>query len=347
MSYTTHGVDCHPTFNFPIFYKARPALKELLDAAFRRAGIIRHPLSIVPAMRLRHLEVFHAIMQAGSVSAAARAIHVSQPAITRALQQAEADLGFKLFQRLPGRLVATPEAHALHAETGSLHESLRELQQLTVNLRGRGRLRFAATPALAQTVLPRALARLMVQRPEAACEVRTAHAEQMTRDLLARDLDVGLAFEPPGAPGISQTTLGENELVVLSPHGARGMEFDIAGVSLQELARRAPQLRLISLRADDPLGRLLGAACDAADAELEARIEVQTYAIARVLVEDGVGCAIVDGYTASGADPARVRVHRLLPAIRFEVKALVNAHAPLPALAQVMIGHLRDALREA
>jgi DNA-binding transcriptional LysR family regulator len=301
------------------------------------------------AMRLRHLEVFHAIMQTGSVSAAARAIHVSQPAITRALQQAEAELGFKLFQRLPGRLVATPEAHALHAETGQLHESLHELQQLTVNLRGRGRLRFAATPALAQAVLPRALARLLAQRPEAACELRTAHAEQMMRDLLTRDLDLGIAFEPPPSPGITQTTLGESELVVLAPQGAaaRGMDLDGDSIGLAELARRAQALRLITLRPDDPLGRLLAAACEEADVELAARIEVQTYHIARALVEDGTGCAIVDGYTARGIDPARARVLRLTPAIRFEVKLLVNAHAPLPALARVMIAQLELALQQA
>jgi len=285
-------------------------------------------------------------MLTGSISAAARTLHVSQPALTRALQQAESELGFKLFQRARGRLLATPEALALHAETEQLHAGLRELQQLTVNLRGRGRLRFASTPALAEVILPHALARLLAQWPEASCEVRTAHAEQMMRDLLTRDLDLGLAFEPPASPGIEQTTLGENELVVLTPRQPvfKGLDLHSNSVTLQELSARGASLNLISLRADDPLGRLLGAACEAADVELEARIEVQTYQIARALVEDGVGCAIVDGYTARGVDPQRARVHRLIPSIRFKVKVLVNAQAPLPAMARVMIERLREAL---
>ena len=45
-------------------------------------------------MRLRHIEVFQAIRQTGSVSAAAQLLHVSQPAVSKVLQPAEQRLGF-------------------------------------------------------------------------------------------------------------------------------------------------------------------------------------------------------------------------------------------------------------
>lgn len=64
-------------------------------------------------MRLRHIEVFNAVMLTGTVSRAARLISVSQPAVSRILQHAELQLGFALFQRSKGRLVATPEALTL------------------------------------------------------------------------------------------------------------------------------------------------------------------------------------------------------------------------------------------
>lgn len=65
------------------------------------------------AMRLKHIEVFHAVMQTGSVSAAARLLHVTQPAVSRTLQHAELQLGFPLFERVRGRLTPTNEAAAL------------------------------------------------------------------------------------------------------------------------------------------------------------------------------------------------------------------------------------------
>jgi len=50
-------------------------------------------------MRLRHIEVVHAVLLTGSVSAAARLLHITQPAVSRALQHAELQLGFPLFER--------------------------------------------------------------------------------------------------------------------------------------------------------------------------------------------------------------------------------------------------------
>ncbi|WP_340524226.1 LysR family transcriptional regulator, partial [Cupriavidus necator] len=67
-------------------------------------------------MRLRQIEVFRAVMLTGTVSEAARLLHVSQPVVTRVLQHAEASLGFRLFERVRGRLQATPEANALYGD---------------------------------------------------------------------------------------------------------------------------------------------------------------------------------------------------------------------------------------
>jgi DNA-binding transcriptional LysR family regulator len=65
---------------------------------------------------LRHIEIFQAIRQTGSVSAAAQLLHVSQPAVTKVLQHAEQQLGFPLFLRVRGKLQATPEALELERE---------------------------------------------------------------------------------------------------------------------------------------------------------------------------------------------------------------------------------------
>ena len=70
-----------------------------------RSGEARTP----PAspMRLRHIEVFNAIYLSGSISAAAQLLNVSQPSLSKTLQHAEDQLGFKLFRRVRGRLLPT------------------------------------------------------------------------------------------------------------------------------------------------------------------------------------------------------------------------------------------------
>lgn len=86
-------------------------------------------------MRLRHIEIFQAIRQTGSVSAAAQLLHVSQPAVTKVLQHAELQLGFPLFLRIRGKLQPTPEALALEREVDKVSESLQGVRRLAQNLR--------------------------------------------------------------------------------------------------------------------------------------------------------------------------------------------------------------------
>jgi DNA-binding transcriptional LysR family regulator len=64
-------------------------------------------------MRLRHIEIFQAILQTGSVTGAASLLNISQPAASKALQHAEAQLGFSLFTRVRGKLESTAEARIL------------------------------------------------------------------------------------------------------------------------------------------------------------------------------------------------------------------------------------------
>lgn len=111
-------------------------------------------------MRLRHIEVFNAVMLTGSVSAAARLINVTQPAVSRILSHAELQLGFALFHRHKGRLVPTREAQTLFPHIERLFTQLDEVQRLAGSLRGRqreGELHILSVLALSHEVMPRAL----------------------------------------------------------------------------------------------------------------------------------------------------------------------------------------------
>src|SRR5690606_38532804 len=82
------------------------------------------------AMRLRHIEIFEAIRRTGSLTEAAAALHISQPAASKLLAHAEMQLGFKLFERVKGRLVATREAEILSPEVTRLNQDLNSVRRL-------------------------------------------------------------------------------------------------------------------------------------------------------------------------------------------------------------------------
>jgi DNA-binding transcriptional LysR family regulator len=111
-------------------------------------------------MRLRHIEVFNAIMIAGTVSGAAKLINISQPAVSRLLQHAEIQLGFALFQRIKGRLIPTSEALALHPRVEHLFSNLTDVQRLASSLKAaktEATLTVLSILALSHEVLPRAV----------------------------------------------------------------------------------------------------------------------------------------------------------------------------------------------
>ncbi len=102
-------------------------------------------------MKLRHIEVFHAVYLTGSASGAARALNVSQPSISKIIRYAEDQLGFKLFDRTKGRLIPTEKAVKLFAEIEPVFEKVNALKAFATKLAStkKGRLRFAMTPAFA------------------------------------------------------------------------------------------------------------------------------------------------------------------------------------------------------
>src|SRR6478735_1535742 len=87
------------------------------------------PSDIGGAVQLRHVRYFVATADAGSVSAAAARVHVTQPALSRQLRQLEQDLGVTLFDRSAGRLALNRTGRALLPAARDLLASADALQR--------------------------------------------------------------------------------------------------------------------------------------------------------------------------------------------------------------------------
>lgn len=86
-------------------------------------------------MRLRQIEIFNAVYDSGSISNAARNLNVAQPTVSKILKHTEDQLGFLLFQRIKGRLVATSEANVLYKETCIIYRQINKLLSTAENLK--------------------------------------------------------------------------------------------------------------------------------------------------------------------------------------------------------------------
>jgi len=273
-------------------------------------------------MRLRHIEVFNAVMLTGSVSAAARLINVTQPAVSRTLAHAEVQLGFPLFQRNHNRLVPTDEALTLYPHIQKLFACLDDVQRLSATLKSGDdtkELRVASILALGHEVLPRAMRLFAQQHPKVAVSIKTMHSEQMLAALVLQEADVGFLYGPDMHPALTCEPLKETRVLCVAAKGSLPAPcVERGSLTLAELAERP----VIGLDSTHAVGLAIGQACRDADVGLHSPITVQTYHAALALAHHGLGVAVVDGCTALSADRQRVDVLALEPAIRVQVQAV-------------------------
>ncbi len=279
-------------------------------------------------MRLRHIEVFNAVMLTGSVSAAGRLINVTQPAVSRALQHAELQLGFSLFQRVGGRLVPTEEARTLYPHIERLFAQLDEVQKLSASLRtGRGKhdLRVLTLLALSYDVFPRAVRLFHEKYPDVVIHHEALHSPQIVSALATQQADVGYVFGGGNHPALTQEKLGQGQVMCVVPKGLLAPALVKSGsVSFAQLAG----LPLIALDASDPLGFSLGHIMREGGAQLREVVHVQSYHVALSLAHQGLGIALVESCTTASADRGRVDLVALAPTVTVTVRALRPATRP-------------------
>ncbi|WP_274003082.1 LysR family transcriptional regulator [Vibrio parahaemolyticus] len=276
-------------------------------------------------MNLRQLEVFYAIMQAGTVSGAARLLHVSQPNVTRVLAHTEQQLGFALFERVKGRLVPTQEAKALLPEAEKVYQQLGQFRTLTNKVKqGTQHLRVGAPPVLAAHLLAPTVA-LLSKEHGISFELLTANRDELCSGLLKHELDLAIAFGEETPPAIMGHVLLKENLALIAPKSAAIPAEKT--VILEELISH--DLPIIGLDSRDPLGLLLHQTLSARDEHYQHAITVRSYSAAAELVKHQAGFAIVDPWTTKQyrQDDA-VSVHALEPNMSFSVSILFAEHTP-------------------
>lgn len=295
-------------------------------------------------MRLRHIEIFQAILQTGSVTGAARLLNITQPAATKALHHAEAQLGFSLFTRIRGQLHPTAEARLLEAATGKVFDDLREVRRLAGNLRAHSDrpLRIVTTPTLAQSLLPGSIAQWRRRYPKTPCALATQHTRELTESLLLHEADIGFSLQEPKHPALRSESLAQGGMRVIAGRGWWSEALTDQPMAWRELAGQP----LIALDTRDGLGSLLNSQLDELDDAPLINTHVQTYQVARSLVEAGLGLAVVDPFTALVNASTALQVRELQPGIMVSLYAVSRSSDGLHPAARALIRQMAEQARQ-
>ncbi|OZI58767.1 LysR substrate-binding domain-containing protein [Bordetella genomosp. 1] len=179
-------------------------------------------------MGLRHIEAFRAVMMTGSMTAAARSVHTSQPHISRLIAQLEAITQFALFDRNGSRLTPTLDGARFYQEVEKTFVGLAGLESAAAGIRSfsASRLSVAAMPRLAGGLLARIVARFKTEYPDVMVSIHSGNASTVHNWISSGFCDMGLAMLSGDAPGIQVEPVMAMNCVAIMPRGHRLARLD-------------------------------------------------------------------------------------------------------------------------
>jgi DNA-binding transcriptional LysR family regulator len=291
-------------------------------------------------MRMRQVEAFRAVMVSGGVTAAANLLHVSQPSVSRLIADLEREVGFSLFERRGGRVIATAQAEGLYEAVQRSFAGLELLDQAARRIRAHpvGTIRVAALSALAGGVLPRAIARFAARYPDITVTVESLGQRGIEDRLFLGQADLGLAVEAPVREGVRSARLVEAEYVCILPFGHRLAE--LPAVEARDLAG---ETFIGPMHEADALWFGIDKVLEAHGVEVVRRLETQHAFPAYAFVDAGLGVTVAEPFSAPLFHRLGVAVRRFRPRLAVNFALLEPEIGPTPPV----IAEFRDEVRAA
>ncbi|WP_241118181.1 LysR family transcriptional regulator, partial [Achromobacter xylosoxidans] len=266
---------------------------------------------------------------------AGRLLGRSQPAISRLLQELEAEIGYALFARSGPRVTPTEQGFLLYDDVERALSSLRQIRDRAEEIaRGQAQpLLLAATSALAAGLVPDALKRIEAQAGNTRVQLRSASPERVVHAVLSGAAQLGATSLPLEHRGLTVHWIGQAPCVVALPENDPAARHEVVPVA--ELAGR----RVITMANPYRLRRRLDAALGHAAGAIETNSSVNALAAVRA----GLGVSVLEPITAYGAPMAGVAIRPIDLDIPFFFGVITSQSQPLTPACQAMADALAQA----
>lgn len=243
-------------------------------------------------MELRELRNFMQVARTGSVSRAAVELRLAQPALSRQIRKLEHELGVSLFTRHGrGVRLTVPGAILLErAETIAqlVHETGQEIRQDRAP--ARGRFTLGAPPAAGRLLIPPFVERFQKAWPLTTLHMREGVTSSLLEWQIDKRLDLALLHNPPHLESLNITPVLSERMLVVGPPAQRTKQ---AGHPKSYRIRDIGDLPLILPNMAHTNRRLVEHAALEHGVRLRIKIEADSVAFAKAMVEDGLGYTIL------------------------------------------------------
>lgn len=239
-------------------------------------------------MSLRQIRYFIAVAQAGSFTAAARRLRVSQPAMTLQVRQLEERLGSPLLTRHPRGVELTEAGRSYLEHAASAMDALDRADQAVLALRTAlpETISFGLTPTAARELIPELIGSPCPGADRPRLDLREALTDELWRAVSHGELDAACCYSLwVGEPFEADPLYAEDFVLV----GPPAMIADVGPISVPQLAR----LPLVLGQSGHSTRRFVERLAAAGGAELRPAVEIEPAAVKReILIRRGL-CSIV------------------------------------------------------
>lgn len=171
-------------------------------------------------IKVQHIEMLLAIERAGSIRAGSKLLGKTQPAVTKALRQAEAELGVAIFQRAPSGVVVTEDGKPILRRARLIQSELRKMQEEIDQRRGlgTGRLNVIVSPLAATRIIAGTIRRFRRRFPKVHVQISGGHEPMAFGPVRDGRVDLVIGPEPqgPDSAGLTTVFLIETPVVVIT-----------------------------------------------------------------------------------------------------------------------------------
>ena len=293
-------------------------------------------------LSVRHIEVFRAIMAAGSVTGAARLLFTSQPTVSRELARMEQVTGLNLFDREGGRLAPTAQALLLIDEVERAFVGLERIDRFAQAIRNfeQGRLAITCLPLFSQTLLPRACQRFHQQHRGVSVSITAQESPLLEESLVAQQHDLGLTEVEQVPRGAVGELLFSADMVCVLPQG-----HPLLAKAVLELSD-FDEVDFINLASLDTYRQQLDQHFRAAGVNRRTVIETTSAASVCAMVRQGLGVAIINPLSGLEAGQGGLPIRRLSISVPYRVMLIQPEHRPASAVVEPFCQALREQARE-